>query len=159
MFGCSPAGHPPSMVSLISSRRISKMGWPTPPPELIVRDEQPRLAPTARQPVGLSPPCSLFTRARICSGPRNSSPPLDPPPAPPDEEWRRQFAGLHHAALTAPGPTGSCPEHITDLLNVPRKVHAHEVHAALAVPFSGLPTSCHVAHAHSALLAAAHQDG
>ena len=57
-------------------RRKNMIGWPTPLPELIVRDEQPRLAPAAKPPLGLSPPCSLWTRARICSGPRNSSPPL-----------------------------------------------------------------------------------
>ena len=31
---------------------------------------------------------------------------------------RLAFSGLHYAALTAPGPTGTRPEHITDLPNV-----------------------------------------
>ena len=43
-----------------------------------------------------------------------------PPPALPESTWDRPFSGLHYAALTAPGPTGTRPEHITDLLNVPR---------------------------------------
>ena len=46
-------------------------------------------------------------------------PHLAPPPALPESTWDRPFSGLHYAALTAPGPTGTRPEHITDLLNVP----------------------------------------
>ena len=42
---------------------------------------------------------------------------------------------LHYAALTAPGPTGTRPEHITDLLNVPRRIHANKIHAALSALF------------------------
>ena len=63
---------------------------------------------------------------------------LDPPPSPPDEDWDRPFGGLQHAALTAPGPSGTRLEHITDLLNVPRRVHASKVHAALAALFCRL---------------------
>ena len=48
-------------------------------------------------------------------------PQLDPPPAPPDVDWDRPFAGLRCAALAAPGSTRTRPEHITDLLNVPRR--------------------------------------
>ena len=62
-------------------------------------------------------------------------PHLAPPPALPESTWDRPFSGLHYAALTAPGPTGTRPEHITDLLNVPRMVHANKIHAALSALF------------------------
>ena len=67
--------------------------------------------------------------------PAHSDPNLAPPPAPPVSTWDRPFSGLHYAALTAPGPTGTRPEHITDLLNVPRRVHANKIHAALSALF------------------------
>ena len=57
---------------------------------------------------------------------------LVPPPALPESTWDRPFSGLHYAALTAPGPTGTRPEHITDLLNVSRRIHANKIHAALS---------------------------
>ena len=63
-------------------------------------------------------------------------PDLAPPPALPESTWDRPFSGLHYAALTAPGPTGTRPEHITDLLNVPRRIHANKIHAALSALFS-----------------------
>ena len=86
-------------------------------------------------------------------------PQLDPPP--PDEDWDRPFAGVHCAALTAPGSTGIRPEHITDLLG------SHCPGSPILQTLRWLaPTSCHVAHAHSALLATHqkrqagdHQDG
>ena len=62
-------------------------------------------------------------------------PHLAPPPALPESTWDRPFSGLHYAALTAPGPTGTRPEHITDLLNVPRRIHANKIHAALSALF------------------------
>ena len=62
-------------------------------------------------------------------------PHLAPPPAVPESTWDRPFSGLHYAALTAPGPTGTRPEHITDLLNVPRRIHANKIHAALSALF------------------------
>ena len=62
-------------------------------------------------------------------------PQLAPPPALPESTWDRPFSGLHYAALTAPGPTGTRPEHITDLLNVPRRIHANKIHAALSALF------------------------
>ena len=65
-------------------------------------------------------------------------PHLAPPPALPDCTWDRPFSGLHYAALTAPGPTGTRPEHITDLLNVPRRIHANKIHAALSALFRGI---------------------
>ena len=65
----------------------------------------------------------------------HSDPNLAPHPAPPDSTWDRPFSGLHYAALTAPGPTGTRPEHITDLLNVPRRIHANKIHAALSALF------------------------
>ena len=63
-------------------------------------------------------------------------PDLAPPPALPESTWDRPFSGLHCAALTAPGPTGTRSEHITDLLNVPRRIHANKIHAALSALFS-----------------------
>ena len=65
----------------------------------------------------------------------HSDPHLAPPPALPESTWDRPFSGLHYAALTAPGPTGTRPEHITDLLNVPRRIHANKIHAALSELF------------------------
>ena len=62
-------------------------------------------------------------------------PHLAPPPAPPECTWDRPFSGLHYAALTAPGATGTRPEHTTDLLNVPRRIHANKIHAALSALF------------------------
>ena len=62
-----------------------------------------------------------------------SDPQLDPPPAPPHEDWDNPVAALHCAGPTVPGTTGTRPEHITDLLNVPRWVHATKVHAALTI--------------------------
>ena len=62
-------------------------------------------------------------------------PHLAPPPALPESTWDRPFSGLHCAALTAPGPTGTRPEHITDLLNVPRRIHANKIYAALSALF------------------------
>ena len=62
-----------------------------------------------------------------------SDPQLDPPPAPPHEDWDNPVAALHCAEPTVPGTTGTRPEHITDLLNVPRWVHATKVHAALTI--------------------------
>ena len=49
--------------------------------------------------------------------------------------WDRPFAGLHYARLTAPGPTGSRAEHVTDMLSVPRRIHANKLHAALSAVF------------------------
>ena len=65
----------------------------------------------------------------------HSDPNLAPPPALPESTSDRPFSGLHYAALPAPGPTGTRPEHITDLLNVPRRVHANKIHAALSALF------------------------
>ena len=64
-----------------------------------------------------------------------SDPLLECPPAPSEADWDRPFAGLHCAALTEPGPSGTRGEHITDLLNVPRRVHANKIHAALFALF------------------------
>ena len=47
----------------------------------------------------------------------------------------RLFAGLRYAAFTAPGPTGTRAEHVTHLLNVPRRTHANNVHRALTNVF------------------------
>ena len=102
-------------------------------------------------------------------GPRSSFPPppwackpaatrcLEPLPAPPEADWDQPFAGLHFAALTAQGPFGTRAEHITDLLNVLRRVHA-KIHAALSALFcrisaGSLPPAARW-HAHAALLAA-----
>ena len=65
----------------------------------------------------------------------NSDPLLEPLPLPPGEDWDRPFAGLHRAALTAPGSTGTRAEHITNMLSVPRRVHANKIHAALSALF------------------------
>ena len=98
-------------------------------------------------------------------------PHLAPPPALPESTWDRPFSGLHYAALTAPGPTGTRPEHITVLLNVSRRIHANKIHAALSALFcrisaGALPPAAKVAHTDTALLAtqeerqtASHQDG
>ena len=98
-------------------------------------------------------------------------PHLAPPPALPESTWDRPFSGLHYAALTAPGPTGTRPEHITDLLNVPRRIHANKIHAALSALFcrisaGTLPPAARWLHTDTALLAtqeerqtASHQDG
>ena len=51
------------------------------------------------------------------------------------EDWDRPFAGLHCAALAAPGPTGSRAEHVTDMPSVPRRIHANKLHAALSAVF------------------------
>ena len=72
-------------------------------------------------------------------------------PIPPEADWDRPFDGLHYAALTAPGFCGTRAEHIIDLLNVPRRVHANKIHAALLLA----PIGCSLAHAHAALLAMA----
>ena len=61
-------------------------------------------------------------------------PHLAPSPALPESTWDRPFSGLHNAALTAPGPTGTRPEHITDLLNVPRRIHANKIDSCCALP-------------------------
>ena len=74
-------------------------------------------------------PTSTLGSSALCD------PLLAPPPALPASSWDRPFSGLHYAALTAPGPTGTRPEHITDLLNVPRRVHANKIHAALSALF------------------------
>ena len=98
----------------------------TPLREVIVRDAPRPLAPTGRPPLGSFPPCSPSTSKRTCDGLRSSfrlpTSHLAPPPALPESTWDRPFSGLHYAALTAPGPTGTRPEHITDLFNVPRRV-------------------------------------
>ena len=44
-------------------------------------------------------------------------PRLEPPPSPPEEDWDMLFAGLHYAALTAPGPTGSRRASCKQLVN------------------------------------------
>ena len=62
-------------------------------------------------------------------------PVLEPPPPSPGEDWDLPFAMLHYAALTAPGPTGSRAEHVTDMLSVPRRIHANKLHAALSAVF------------------------
>ena len=43
-------------------------------------------------------------------GQAHSDPALEPPPPCPGEDWDRPFAGLHCAALTATGPTGTRAE-------------------------------------------------
>ena len=87
-----------------------------------------------------------FEEQRTSPGPKSSFP---PPPwerkpaakrrwnlAPnPGEDWDRPFAGLHFAALTAPCPTGARAEHVTDMLSVPRRIHANKQHAALSAVF------------------------
>ena len=50
----------------------------------------------------------------------HSDPLLEPSPPLPGENWCGPCAGLHYAALTAPGRTGTHAEHITDMLSVPR---------------------------------------
>ena len=63
----------------------------------------------------------------------------------PDEDQDRPFARLHYAVPTAPGPTGTRAEHVTDMLGVPRRIHANCWHAS----------SRHaMAYTHAALLAA-----
>ena len=73
--------------------------------------------------------------------------------------------------LTAPGPTGTRAKHITDMLSVPRRVHANKLNAVLSALFCGisagtLTSAARWLTAHAALLAAqekwqaeAHQDG
>ena len=114
---------------------------------MIASDAPRPLAPTGRLPLGSFPPCSPLTSKRTCAGLRSffrlpTSVHLPTvtrtwllPPALPESTWDRPFSGLHYAALTAPGPTGTRPEHITDLLNVPRRVHANKIHAALSALF------------------------
>ena len=96
---------------------------------------------------------------------------LAPPPALLESTWDRPFSGLHYAALTAPGPTGTRPEHITDLLNVPRRVHAKKIHAGAVCTIlqdlrRHVASRRQVAYPHAALQAtqeerqtALHQDG
>ena len=62
----------------------------------------------------------------------HSDPLLEPPSTPSEEDWDRPCAGLHYAALTALGSSGTPAEHIRDLLDVPRRVHANKIHAALS---------------------------
>ena len=92
---------------------------------------RPTSSPDTRWARELLPTSDLGSAAHC--GPR-----LAPPPALPESTWDRPFSGLHYAALTAPGPTGTRPEHITDLLNVPRRIHANKVHAALSALFCGI---------------------
>ena len=73
-------------------------------------------------------------------GQAHNDPLLEPPPPPPGEDWDRPFTGLHYASLAAPGPTGIRAEHITDMLSVPRRLHANKLHAESASghpPFQG----------------------
>ena len=69
-------------------------------------------------------------------GQAHSDPLLEPPPRLP---LVRTGIGLSLACttlpLTAPGPTGTRAEHITDMLSVPRRVHANKLHAALSALF------------------------
>ena len=82
-------------------KRKKHDGCLTPPLVLMERDEQPRLEPIGRPPLGSSPPCSRLTRTRTYIGPgrslAHSDPDLEPPPAPPDDSWDRPFMGPHCA--------------------------------------------------------------
>ena len=98
-------------------------------------------------------------------------PHLAPPPALPESTWDRPFSGLHFAALTAPGPTGTRPEHITDLLNVPAQDSCQQdpccAFRAVLQDLRWLLAPCRqMAHSDTALLAtqeerqaASYQDG
>ena len=130
--------------SFCSSARLASDAKPvvhlTPPSEAIARDAPQLLAPIGRPPLGSFLPCSPSMSKRMCFGLRSFFRPSTlvhlptvilawpPPPALP-------FSGLHYAALTAPGPTGTRPEHITDFRNVPRRIHANKIHAALSALF------------------------
>ena len=80
----------------------------------------------------LLPTSSLGGQA--CSDP-SLEPPSSSPPPPPGEDWDRPFAGMQNAALTAPSPTDTRAERITDMLSVSRRVHANKLHAALSALF------------------------
>ena len=92
-----------SVASLASSGN-SMTGWPTPLPEVIARDEQPRLAPVASQPLGQSPPRSPLMRLRLCSGPRSSFPP-------PLRECRPTATRTWNLVLLHLTRTGTCSSH------------------------------------------------
>ena len=63
-------------------------------------------------------------------------------PRPPNPEAAEQAAafdaehsplkGVRYSALTAPGPSGMRPEHMSDMLSVPRRAHANRLLRALA---------------------------
>ena len=87
----------------------------------IVQDALQPSALTGRPPLGSFPPCSLSTSKRTSVGLRSF---FRPP----------TLVHLLTATLTW-GPTGTRPEYITDLLNVPRRIHANKIHAALSALF------------------------
>ena len=48
---------------------------------------------------------------------------------------------MRAAALTAPCSSGTRAEHVADLLSVPRRVHANNIHAALSALFCRISAS------------------
>ena len=50
----------------------------------------------------------------------------------PDPAENSPLKGVRYAALTAPGPSGTRPEHIRDMLSVPRRRDANQLLRALA---------------------------
>ena len=53
----------------------------------------------------------------------------------PGEDWDRP---------PAPGPTGSRAEHVTDMLSVPRRIHANKLDAALSAVFCRISADTHM---------------
>ena len=52
-------------------------------------------------------------------------------PDPVDEDYVHPLKGVHFAALKAPGPSGLRPEHLSELLGVPRRRVANRLLKAL----------------------------
>ena len=112
-------------------KRRSTTAWPTPPPVPIMRRTAAvganRNATTGLVSSMLSFDESedlLWAKELVATSSATAQAHCDlqlDPPAPPDEDGDRPFAGLHCACLTAPGPTRTRPEHIADLLNVSRR--------------------------------------
>jgi hypothetical protein len=46
--------------------------------------------------------------------------------------------GVRYSALTGPGPSGTRPEHITDMLSVPRRADSNKLHRALAMVYAAI---------------------
>ena len=118
--------HRFGISSSVPRRSASFFAWPaierfamfslTPQREPTAPVPVPLLVRIARPPRGLSLLCFPLKKRRTSPGPRSFFPlpllegRLTAPP-PPGEDWDLPFAGLHYAALTAPGPSGTRRTH------------------------------------------------
>ena len=104
---------------------------------------------TGRPPLGSFPPCLLsfneqedvrWAQELLPTSNLGPSAHCDPHLAPPSCAAREHLGQALFLAYTTRlslllAPTGTRPEHITDLLNVPRRIHANKIHAALSALF------------------------